>query len=115
MDTADALRLGDEVGAVGGVAARGGGDRVYAADFHHPAQRAKTPQRRQSLGDGIGRQQAGGLNFSAEPAKRLLVEDGDQASRHRFIDDETHRIRADVDDRDAGCAFARPLHVKDPL
>ena len=35
-DAADALGLGDEVGAVGGVAAGGGGDRVDAADLHAP-------------------------------------------------------------------------------
>ncbi len=108
---ADALCLGDEVGAVGGVAACGGGDRVDVADLHHPAQRVKTPQCRQGLGDGIRRQQAGGLNFAPESAKRLLVEDGNQAPRHQFIDDETNRIRTDVDDRDAGCAFARSLHL----
>ena len=43
---ADAFGLGDEVGAVAGVAAGGGGDRMDAADLHHPAQRAKPPQRR---------------------------------------------------------------------
>ena len=53
---ADALGPGDEVGAVGGVAAGRGGDRVNAADFHHPAQRAETPQRGQRLVDGVRRQ-----------------------------------------------------------
>jgi len=38
---ADALGLRNEVGTVGGVAARGGRDREHAADLHHPAQRAK--------------------------------------------------------------------------
>jgi hypothetical protein len=114
-DAADAFSLGDEVGAVAGVATGGGGDGVDAADLHHPAQRPKTPQRGQRLGDGVGRQQARGLNLAPEPAQRLLVEKRDQAPRHRFIDDQTHRIRTDVDDRDAGCAFARPLHRADPL
>ena len=35
--SADALRLGDEIRAIGGLATRGGGDCVHAADFHHPA------------------------------------------------------------------------------
>ena len=35
--------LGREVQTVAGVAAGGGRDRMHAADFHHPAQRAKTP------------------------------------------------------------------------
>ena len=72
---ADALGLGDEVGAVGGVAAGGGRDRIDAADLLDPAQRAKPPQRRQRLVDRVGRQQAGALHLAAEPAQRLLVED----------------------------------------
>ena len=79
----------------------------------HSARNRRNDVKR--LGDGIRRQQAGGLNFAAESAQRLFVEDRDQAARHRFIDDETHRVRADVDDRDAGCAFARPLHRAEPL
>ena len=98
-----------------GVAAGGGGDRVDAADLLDPAQRAKAPQRRQRLGDGVGRQQAGALDLAAEPAQRLLVEDGDEAARHRLIDDETNRVRTDVDDGDAGSALARPLHRRAPL
>ena len=74
-DAADAFGLGDEVGTVGGVAAGGGGDRIDAADLLDPAQRAKAPQRRQRLGDRVGRQQAGALHLAAEPAQRLLVED----------------------------------------
>ena len=112
---ADAFGLGDEVRTVAGVAAGRGGDGVDAADLHHPAQRAKPPQRRQRLDDGIGRQQAGGLHLAAEPAQGFLVEDRYQAALHRFVDDETHRIGADVDDRDAGCAFARPLHRAESL
>ena len=114
-NAADAFGLGDEVGTVGGVAAGGGGDRIDAADLLNPAQRAKAPQRRQRLGDGIGRQQAGALNLAAEPAQRLFVEDGDEAARHRLIDDETNRVRADVDDGDAGSALARSLHRRAPL
>ena len=110
LGAADALGLGDEIGTVGGVAAGGGGDRVDAADLLDPAQRAKAPQRGQRLGDRVGRQQAGALHLAAEPAQRLFVEDGDEAARHRFVDDETNRVRADVDDRDAGSALARPLH-----
>ena len=43
---ADALSLGDEVGAVGGVAAGGGRDRVDATDFLDAAQCVEAPQRR---------------------------------------------------------------------
>ena len=50
---------------------------------------------------GLGREQAGALHLAAKAAQRFFVEDGDEAPRHRFIDDETNRVRTDVDDRDA--------------
>jgi hypothetical protein len=75
-DAADALGFGDESAAVAGVAAGGGGDRVTRPTFM-VAQRAKTPQRRQRLGDGVRRQQAGGLHLAAEAAQRFFVEDRD--------------------------------------
>ena len=102
-------------GPLRGIAAGGGRDRIDAADLLDPAQRVKAPQRGQRLVDGVGRQQAGGLHLAAEAAQRLLVEDGDEAARHRLIDDETNRVRADVDDRDAWRALARPLHRTSPL
>ena len=86
-----------------------------AADLLYLAQRAKPPERGQGPGDRIRRQQARALNLAAETAQRLLVEDRHQASRHPLIDDETNRVRADVDDRDAGSVLARPLHRKNPL
>ncbi len=99
----DALGLGDEVGAVGGVAARRGRDREHASDLHHPAQRAKPLQRGQRLVDRIGREQARALHLAAEAAQRLLVEDRDQAPRQRLVDDEADRVGTDIDDCDAAC------------
>ena len=115
LGAADALGPGDEVRPVGGIAAGGGRDREDAADLLDPAQRVKAPQRGQRLVDGVGREQAGALHLAAETAQRLLVEHGDEAPRHLLIDDETNRVRADVDDRDAGGTLARPLHRKSPL
>ena len=112
---ADAFGLGDEIGTVAGVAAGGGRDRIDAAYLLYPAERAKTPQRRERLCDGIGRQEAGALNLAAKPAQRFLVEDGDETSRHRLIDDETNRVRTDVDNGDAGSALSRTLHRRAPL
>jgi hypothetical protein len=63
---------------------------MNAADFHYPAERAKATQRRQGLDDRVGRQQAGGLNLATQSSQSLLVEDRDQAARHRFVDDEAH-------------------------
>ena len=78
-------------------------------------QRPESPQRRQRLGNRILGQEAGALHLAAEPAQRLLVEDRDEAARHRLIDDETNRVRTDVDDGDAGSALARSLHSRSPL
>jgi hypothetical protein len=114
-DAADALGLGDEVRSVGGVAAGGGGDRIDASDFLDPAQRAEAAKCRQRLVDRVGREQAGALDLTAEAAQRFLVEDRHEAARHRFIDDETNRVRADVDDRDARGVLSRPLHRENSL
>ncbi len=88
---------------------------IDAPDLLDAAQRAKAPQRRQRLGNRVLGQEAGALHLAAEPAQRLLVEDGDEAARHRLIDDETNRVRTDVDDGDAGSALARSLHSRGPL
>ena len=112
---ADALGPGDEVGAVLGVAAGGGGDGEDASHLLDATQRPESPERRQCLGNRVLGQKAGALHLAAEPAQRLLVEDGDEAARHRLIDDETNRVRTDVDDGDAGSALARPLHSRGPL
>ena len=112
---ADALGLGDEVGTVLGVAAGRGGDGEDASDLLDAAQRPESPERRQRLGNRVLGQKARALHLAAEPAQRLLVEDGDEAARHRLIDDETNRVRTDVDDGDAGSALARSLHSRGPL
>src|SRR5206468_12521842 len=44
--------------------------------------------------------------FSLKMVTRLL---------HRLIDDETNRVRTDVDDGDAGSALARSLHSHNSL
>ena len=115
LRAADALGLGDEVGTVPGVAAGGGRDGEDAPDLLDATERAEPAERRQRLGDRVLGQEAGALHLAAEPAQRLLVEDGDEAARHRLIDDETNRVRTDVDDGDAGSALARPLHRHDSL
>ncbi|MHC2725751.1 hypothetical protein ACVMGE_008238 [Bradyrhizobium diazoefficiens] len=111
LHCADALGLGDEVGAVGGIAAGGGRDREHASDLHHAAQRAESLQRGQRLVDGVGREQARALHLAPEAAQRLLVEDRNEAPRQSLVDDEADRVGTDVDDRDARAALARPSHV----
>jgi hypothetical protein len=98
---ANALGLGDEVRAVAGVTAGGSGNRMNAADFHDPAQRPEAPQRGEGLRDSVRCKQPGRLHLAAETAQGLFVEDRDQAAGHGLVDDETYRIRADIDDCNA--------------
>ena len=41
-----------------------------------------------------------GLHLAAEAGQHLLVEDRRRRARQPLVDDEAHRVRADVDDRD---------------
>ena len=100
LDAADALGLGDEGLAVLGVAAGRGGDRQHLADLHAIAQRAEAADRGERLVDRVRGQEPGRLHLAAEPGQHLLVEDRGRTARQPLIDDEAHRVRADVDDRD---------------
>ena len=84
------------------------------------ASRVKAPERGQGLVDRVGRKQAGALHLAAEAAQDLLVEDGRDRARQRFVHHETHRVGADVDDGDGRPvaargvrqpAFAEPLQL----
>ena len=105
----NALGAGDELRSVVGLAAGGGGDHERAADMHHPAEPAKAAQRGQRARHRIRRQQARGMHLAAETAQDLFVEERRQAARQRLVDDETNRVRADVDDRNRGPGFARGM------
>ena len=60
----------------------------------------KRRMRRERLLDRVGGEQAGRLHLAAETGQHLLVEDRRRAAGQPLIDDEAHRVRADVDDRD---------------
>ena len=93
---------------------RSAGGRHDGDDLLGIRQRLEPPGERLEARGRVGREQPGALHLAAEPAQRFLVEDRDQAARHRLVDDETHRVRTDVDDRNAWIAFTRPLHRRDP-
>ncbi len=112
---ADPFGAGDEIGAVPGIATGSRRNGVDSAHFHEPTQGVKPPQRGERLGDRVGCKQAGTLDLPAETTQRLFVEDRNEASRQRLVNHEPNRVRANVDDRDAGAALARPLHLSVPL
>ena len=49
------------------------------------------------------------MHLAAEPAQDLFVEERREAARQRLVDDETDRVRADVDDGDRRSGFARRM------
>jgi hypothetical protein len=100
LGAAQALRLGDELLAVRGIAARGGGDRPHALDAHRVAQRAEPGERRQRLIDRVLGQKAGRMHLATEAAQGLLVEQRGRAAGEPLVDDETDRVGADIDDGD---------------
>ena len=69
-------------------------------DLHGVAQRTEALQRLERLLDRVGRQQALGLHLAAEAGERLFVEQRRRAAGDALVDDEAHRVRADVDHRD---------------
>ncbi len=97
---ADALGLANEGVPVARVAAGGGGDRPDLAHMQNVAERAEAAQRIERGIDGVLRQQAGGLHLAAEAGEHFFVEDRGRRPRQPLIDDEAHRVRADIDDGD---------------
>jgi hypothetical protein len=70
--------------------------------FMDVAQRAEAPQRRQRLGDASGASRPVVCTSRPSPHSAFSLKIGVGLRVIALIDDETHRVRADVDDRDAG-------------
>ena len=90
---------GGERGPVGGVADRLGAHDVEFRDAHRVGDRAKPAQRLDGAAKSVRRDRAGLCEPFAEPAERFFVEARQRRARELVIDDQPHRIRADVDDR----------------
>src|ERR1700720_912407 len=67
---------------------------------HDLAQNPEATQGRERLFDAGLREMAGGCHAFAERAKRFLVENRTGRAAQTFVNDETDRVRPDVDDRD---------------
>ena len=79
------------------------------ADLDGVAYRSESPQRRERFVDRVDRQQAGRLHFPTKARQDLLVESWRRAADQPFIDDETHRIRTNIDDRHRGAKIQPTL------
>ena len=53
------------------------------------------------------------MHLAAEPAQDLFVEERREAARQRLVDDETDRVRTDVDDGNRRSGFAR--RMREPI
>ena len=102
-------RLGpvDEIRAVLRLAGRGGRQHIHAAR-RRPGRTARgsggTPPSRASTRLGI--ELAGRDDAAAEAGQHLFVEQHGRRARQPLIDDETDRVRPDVDDRQRSAVLA---------
>ena len=99
-DAEHALAALDEVAAVLSVAHGGRRDGLEVLDAQYVRNDIEARQSGQRALDGLAAEAAGRCNRAAEPAQNLFVEDRGRCAHGAFIDDEAHRIRADVDDTD---------------
>ena len=102
------LAAGDEVRPVGGIAAGGRGDRPDVLDAEDARDRLEAAQRFERALDAFVAEAAGRADLAAEAAQNLLVEDRRRAPDRALVDDEPHRVRADVDDADRLESRLRP-------
>ena len=93
---------GQQVGAVGGVADRAGGDGVDRSG-RHPARGEVAPEHLERLepsGDGVGLQRARGAQALGDPHRLLqLADPAPGGAGHVGEDDEPPGVGAEVDDR----------------
>ena len=98
---ADALGLGDEGAAV---ARRRGRRRSRSPRACATCMVSHSARKRRSASSALSTASAASrpvdLHLAAEAGQHLLVEDRRRAARQPLVDDEAHRVRADVDDRD---------------
>ena len=71
-------------------------------------QRAEAADRGQRRGDRLGLEPAARREAAGEPAQLLLVEERRRRAAEPLVDDETDRVRADVDDGDRAAAVGEP-------
>ena len=89
---------GDQRLAVRGLAHRLGSEHVGARYRHRVADRPEAPAGRDGARKALFAEPARLLEALAEAAERLLVETRKRRATELVINDEAHRVRADVDD-----------------
>ena len=86
-------------GAVGRVAYRRGRNRPDVANVHGAQNRLKTFERAHRLGHGTRVKRPSLTGAPTQPRRHLFIEQYGRCPGRPVIDDETHRIRPDIDDR----------------
>ncbi len=90
----------DEFRAIRRIARGGGRHDMEVLDIHDGDQRLEAAHGGERLFDARRRQPSGRRHAMADGAHGFFVEDGRRRAAEPVIDDEAHRIRADVDNRD---------------
>ena len=81
------------------------------ADADRVAEHAEARERLERPLDRVLRQPAGGGDVAAEPAQELLVVERRRRPGQALVDDEAHRVRADVDDRHRPADLEAPVRL----
>ena len=113
LDAGDRFHRGDEIGAVGGVAHGGRRQDVQRGHADLPDQRGEAADGGQRRGDRFRFEPAARRQAAPEPAQFLFVEQRGRRAGEPFVDDETHRVRADVDNRDRPAAVEASRRIVD--
>ena len=95
------FRHREQFGAVGSIARGGGGDGAHRVAAHLACQRGEAGERGRGGGHRLGIDRAGLGEAAPQPGQHLLVEQDRRQTRWPLIDDQSDRVRADVDDRRA--------------
>ena len=104
LDAGPPRELAHEVLAVGGVAHGGGRQQVERRHLHVVGERGEAVDVGQRHLDAFRIEAAGGVEAAGQAAQHLFVEHRQRRPACPLVDDETDRVRADVDDADAALA-----------
>ena len=99
--------LGLEFGAILGLTRGGGGDHGEGGDVHALGQKREAFQGRERTGLAFGVQPPGLRQALAEAAHDLFVVEIGRAAGRAVKDHHADRVRADIDDTDAGQGAGR--------
>ena len=109
----DRAHFAHEVGAVGGLAHRRGRNHPDGSHMHVVEQSAEALQRPDRARSSLGRKRLAPTDSLAQAGQHFLIVQSVARPRRPGIDHQPHRVRSDVDDRNA-VARGRTLALQRP-